>query len=37
MLLIFKRQKLIGYEEVKKYLDELNQICRMITGLWRSL
>jgi hypothetical protein len=24
-------------EEVKKYLNELNQICRMITGLSRSL
>jgi four helix bundle protein len=37
MILIFKRQQLIRHEEVKKHLDELNQICRMITGLGRSL
>jgi four helix bundle protein len=37
MILIFKRQQLISHEDVRKHLDELNQICRMITGLGRSL
>lgn len=37
MLLIFKRQSLIPTEKVSGLLDELNQICRMITGLYRSL
>jgi four helix bundle protein len=37
MLLIFKRQALIPADIVGKQIDELNQICRMITGLYRSL
>jgi four helix bundle protein len=37
MLLIFQRHQLVLAEEVKKHLNELNQICRMITGLGRSL
>jgi four helix bundle protein len=37
MLLIFKRQRLISYEKIDGQLDELNQICRMITGLSKSL
>jgi four helix bundle protein len=37
MLLIFKRQRMAGESEVHALLDELNQVCRMITGLSRSL
>lgn len=37
MLLIFQRHHLVAAEEVKKHLNELNQICRMITGFGRSL
>jgi four helix bundle protein len=37
MLLIFHRQQLILADDVRKHLDELNQICRMIMGLYRSL
>jgi|SRR4051812_10087019 four helix bundle protein len=37
MLLIFQRHQLVPAEAVKQYLNELNQICRMITGLGRSL
>ncbi len=37
MLLIFSRRRLIPEKEVRQQLDELNQVCRMITGLWRSL
>ena len=37
MLLIFHRQQLIPADDVRKHLDELNQICRMIMGLSRSL
>jgi four helix bundle protein len=37
MLLIFERQRLIHTNEVRQHVDELNQICRMITGLGRSL
>jgi four helix bundle protein len=36
-LLIFKRQNLISNERTTALLDELNQICRMITGLSNSL
>jgi four helix bundle protein len=37
MLLIFQRHQLIRSEDARKHLDELNQICRMITGFGRSL
>src|SRR5215210_385432 len=37
MLLIFQRHQLVLPDEVKQHLDELNQICRMITGFGRSL
>ena len=37
MLLIFERRRLITEETVRGQLDELNQTCRMITGLSRSL
>ena len=37
MSLIFQRHQLIPAEEVKQHLNELNQICRMITGFGRSL
>ena len=37
MLLIFQRHHLVPADEVKNHLNELNQICRMITGLGRSL
>ena len=37
MLIIFRRHQLVAVEEVKNHLGELNQICRMITGLSRSL
>jgi four helix bundle protein len=37
MLLIFKRQDLVAAEKITELINELNQICRMITGLYRSL
>ena len=37
MLLIFQRHQLVSADEVKSNLNELNQICRMITGFGRSL
>ncbi len=37
MLTIFARHQLITTDEVGRHLDELNQICRMITGLSKSL
>jgi four helix bundle protein len=37
MLLIFERQKLTAETNVEQLLDELNQICRMLTALSRSL
>ena len=37
MLLIFQRHQLVPADEVKQHLNELNQICRMITGFGRSL
>ena len=37
MLLIFQRHQLVTADEVNEHLNELNQICRMITGFGRSL
>jgi four helix bundle protein len=37
MLLIFKRQRMAEESETRALLDELSQVCRMITGLSRSL
>jgi four helix bundle protein len=37
MLLIFQRHQLVSADEVKIHLNELNQICRMLTGFGRSL
>jgi four helix bundle protein len=37
MILIFERQRLIAKESIEVLLGELNEICRMITGLSRSL
>ena len=37
MLLMFQRQQLIPTNEVRPLLVELNEVCRMITGLSRSL
>jgi four helix bundle protein len=37
MLLIFERHELVPKTEVKNHLNELHQICRMITGFGRSL
>ena len=37
MLLIFRRQELVSGDEVERLLLELNEVCRMITGLSRSL
>ena len=37
MLLIFRRHDLLPSVEVHTLLNELNQICRMITGFQRSL
>jgi four helix bundle protein len=37
MLLIFQRQNLVSDDEVGPLLLELNEVCRMITGLSRSL
>src|SRR3954468_18446562 len=32
MLLFFERHRLVPADEVRNHLDELNQVCRMITG-----
>jgi four helix bundle protein len=37
MLVIFQRHSLIPVDEARNHLDELNQMCRMITALARSL
>ena len=37
MLLIFERRQLISAGVMRQQLDELNQVCRMITGLYRSM
>jgi four helix bundle protein len=37
MLLIFERQQALSANVARIHLEELNQICRMITGLSRAL
>jgi four helix bundle protein len=37
MLLIFERRQLVQAETVRPHVDELNQLCRMITNFSRSL
>ncbi len=37
MLLVFQRQKLVPSEESRPMLVELNEVCRMISGLSRTL
>jgi four helix bundle protein len=37
MLLMFERQELLSSRSVRELLIELNEICRMIVGLSRSL
>jgi four helix bundle protein len=37
MLFVFNRQQLVQQSDVRQRVDELHQICRMITGLSRSL
>jgi four helix bundle protein len=37
MLLVFQRNQVIPEEGIPEMLDELDQICRMITALSRSL
>jgi len=37
MLMIFERRRLISREETQRLLDELDEVCRMITAFSRSL
>jgi four helix bundle protein len=37
MLLVFQRQSLVPAEDVRPMLVELNEVCRMISGLSRTL
>jgi four helix bundle protein len=37
MLLVFRRNKVLPDENIPELLDEIDQICRMITALSRSL
>ncbi|MEX2092465.1 MAG: four helix bundle protein [Pirellulales bacterium] len=37
MLLIFERQRIAPATDIRQLLNELSQVCRMITGLSRSL